>query len=181
MRHQWPYYHEPWRIIVNKALNERPQEPSRRVPVKSMYERLGGMAFFEMLTERFYGRVATDEVLRALYPEDLEAPKRHLCLFLAQFWGGPRDYDELRGSPALRARHQPFRIGAREHDAWIQHMTAAMQDTGIGALEETQLLSYFKSVASHLVNTHDAIDLDVSEQGPAPGSERPQPADEPTR
>ena len=28
----------------------------------SMYERLGGMAFFEGLTERFYDRVAQDEV-----------------------------------------------------------------------------------------------------------------------
>jgi hemoglobin len=137
-----------------------------------MYERLGGMGFFEALTDRFYARVATDEVLRPLYPEDLDGSKQRLCLFLAQFWGGPRVYEDLRGSPQLRARHEPFQIGAREHNAWLQHMTAAMKEGGLGALEEAQLLSYFKSVASHLVNTHegvnayDDIDLDAGRPGP---------------
>jgi hemoglobin len=147
------------------------------MPVKSMYERLGGMSFFEALTERFYAKVATDEVLRPLYPEDLDGSRQRLCLFLAQFWGGPRTYEELQGSPRLRARHEGFRIGAREHDAWLLHMTAAMKEVGLGALEETQLLSYFKSVASHLVNTRDdAIDLDDGETYPVPGPEHLGPA-----
>jgi hemoglobin len=147
------------------------------MPVKSMYERLGGMSFFEALTERFYAKVATDEVLRPLYPEDLDGSRQRLCLFLAQFWGGPRAYEELQGSPRLRARHEGFRIGAREHDAWLQHMTAAMEEVGLGALDETQLLSYFKSVASHLVNTRDdALDLDDGETCPVPGPDHPGPA-----
>ncbi len=78
--------------------------------------------------------------------------------------------------PTCRARHEPFRIGAREHDAWLEHMTAAMEEIGLGALEETQLLSYFKSVASHLVNTRDDIDLDAGPPGPVRGTGPPQPA-----
>ena len=148
--------------------------------MKTMYERLGGMHFFEALTERFYARVATDEVLRPLYPEDLDGPRRRLCLFLAQFWGGPRAYEELRGNPHLRARHEPFRIGAREHDAWLEHMTAAMKEAGLGVLEEAQLLSYFKSVASHLVNTHDDIELDIAPPGTGPGTGHPRPSTSPT-
>ncbi len=141
--------------------------------MKSMYERLGGMTFFEELTERFYARVATDEVLRPLYPDDLDGSRRRLCLFLAQFWGGPRTYEQLRGSPHLRARHDRFQIGAREHDAWLQHMTAAMSEANLGTLEETQLMTYFKSVASHLVNTrNDHIDLDANEPCPALGRDR---------
>jgi hemoglobin len=141
--------------------------------VKSMYERLGGMTFFEALTERFYARVATDEVLRPLYPDDLDGSRQRLCLFLAQFWGGPRTYEQLRGSPHLRARHERFRIGAREHDAWLQHMTAAMKEANLGALDETQLMTYFKSVASHLVNTrNNHIDLDADEPCPVPGPDR---------
>jgi hemoglobin len=116
-------------------------------------------------------------VLRPLYPEDLDGSRQRLCLFLAQFWGGPRAYEELQGSPRLRARHEGFRIGAREHDAWLQHMTAAMEEVGLGALDETQLLSYFKSVASHLVNTRDdALDLDDGETCPVPGPDHPGPA-----
>jgi hemoglobin len=110
------------------------------------------MAFFDALTIHFYASVATDEVLRPLYPDDLEAPRRHLRLFLAQFWGGPRAYDDERGSPRLRARHLPFQIGTRERDRWLQHMTAAVEASGAGALEKAQLLTYFEAVASHLVN-----------------------------
>ena len=118
----------------------------------NLYERLGGMAFFESLTERFYAGVATDEVLRPLYPEDLEPPRRHLCLFLAQFWGGPRAYEAERGLPRLRARHLPFRVGVAEREHWLAHMTAALDASGVGPLEKAQMLSYFQQVAAHLVN-----------------------------
>lgn len=118
-----------------------------------MYERLGGMAFFEGLTERFYERVAQDEVLRPLYPEDLEAPRRHLCLFLAQFWGGPRLYDEERGHPRLRARHLPFKIGQKERDHWLAHMSAAVKEAHVGALDEAQLLGYFEAASTHMINS----------------------------
>ena len=101
-----------------------------------MYERLGGMAFFESLTERFYRGVAADEVLRPMYPEDLEGPRRHLCLFLAQFWGGPRSYDEERGSPRLRARHLPFKIDGDARDRWLAHMRTAVDEARLGAFGE---------------------------------------------
>ncbi len=125
------------------------------MPPKTMYERLGGMAFFETLTERFYAAVAKDEVLRPLYPQDLEPPRRHLCLFLAQFWGGPRQYDEERGNPRLRARHLPFKIGAKERDRWLEHMTAAVKEAHVSAFDEAQILSYFTAASSHMVNTDD--------------------------
>ncbi len=120
-----------------------------------MYERLGGMAFFEELTEHFYERVAGDEVLRPLYPEDLGPPRRRLCLFLAQFWGGPRLYDEQRGSPRLRSRHMRWEIGPVERDHWLQHMTAALEASPAGPLERAQLRGHFEAVANHLVNVED--------------------------
>jgi hemoglobin len=118
-----------------------------------LYDRLGGMGFFTELTEQFYARVANDEVLRPLYPEDLGPPRRRLALFLAQFWGGPRLYEAERGQPALRARHSQWRISATERDRWLAHMAAALEASPAGPLERAQLLSHFRSVASHLVNT----------------------------
>jgi hemoglobin len=126
---------------------------STTVPATTMYERLGGMAFFESLTERFYQGVAADEVLRPMYSEDLEGPRRHLCLFLAQFWGGPRSYDDERGSPRLRARHLPFKIDADARDRWLTHMRAAVEEARLGALEKAQLLTYFEAAANHMVNS----------------------------
>jgi hemoglobin len=118
-----------------------------------MYDRLGGMAFFEALTERFYAGVEADPLLRPLYPEDLGPSRRHLCLFLAQFWGGPRAYEDERGHPQLRARHLPFRVGPEERDHWLAHMSAAVEAAGLSALDNAQLMGYFRASAAHMVNT----------------------------
>ena len=49
-------------------------------------------------------------MLLPLYPEqsDLSGRAGRLTLFLAQYWGGPRTYDDERGNPRLRLRHMPF-------------------------------------------------------------------------
>ncbi|MGH9107840.1 MAG: globin [Acidimicrobiales bacterium] len=131
-------------------LGSAPRPPA---PRKGLYERLGGIEYFEALIDRFYTAVATDEVLRPLYPEDLEGPRRRLCLFLAQFWGGPRLYEKERGDPRLGARHLQFKIGPAERDRWLELMTAAVDASGAGPLERAQILNSFCSMANHLVNT----------------------------
>ena len=93
----------------------------------SLYERAGGLPFFEALVDRFYAGVEADELLRPLYPEpDLRPAARRLALFLAQYWGGPRTYDQERGHPRLRMRHAPFAIDAVARDRWLMHMRAAL-------------------------------------------------------
>lgn len=88
------------------------------------------MAFFKTLVDRFYAGVAGDPLLRPLYPEaDLAPAARRLTLFLAQYWGGPRTYDEERGHPRLRMRHAPFAVDAAARDRWLVHMRAALLAT----------------------------------------------------
>jgi hemoglobin len=122
----------------------------------TVYEALGGMSFFEELVERFYKRVATDLLLRPLYPDDLSGSKRHLSLFLAQYWGGPATYMEERGHPRLRMRHAPFVIGEPERDAWLRHMAAALDslvdERDVHPVVESRLLDYLASTADAMVN-----------------------------
>ena len=118
----------------------------------SVYERLGGAAFFDALAARFYAGVAGDPVLRPLYPEDMTDAEVNLRDFLVQYWGGPDDYSRRRGHPMLRARHLPFSIGRRERDAWMHHMTAAVRASGAPADLAGELLGYFERAATHLVN-----------------------------
>jgi hemoglobin len=120
---------------------------------KSLYERVGGSAFFVELVDRFYEGVAGDPLLRPLYPEDLTEPKQHLRLFLIQYWGGPADYGEMRGHPRLRMRHAPFVIGELERDAWLRHMTEAVDAAGMAPRDRAELLGYFDMAARQLVNT----------------------------
>lgn len=120
----------------------------------SLYERVGGEAFFVALVDRFYDGVATDPVLRPLYPEDsdLSDERRWLALFLTQYWGGPGTYSVERGHPRLRMRHAPFGIGADERDRWLVHMSAAVEASAAGPAERAELLAYFTSAADFLVN-----------------------------
>ena len=99
----------------------------------SFYEAVGGEEFFTRLVHRFYQGVAEDPVLRPVYPaKDLGPAEEHLRLFLMQYWGGPRTYDELRGHPRLRMRHARFTIGEAERDAWLHHMRVALDEARAG-------------------------------------------------
>jgi len=118
----------------------------------SLYERVGGQPFFDALVAAFYAGVADDPLLRPLYPEDLGAPARHLALFLAQYWGGPRTYNDERGHPRLRMRHFPFKIGQAERDAWLAHMRAAVDASAATAADKAALSGYFASAATSLLN-----------------------------
>ena len=120
---------------------------------KSVYELAGGEPAFRLLVQRFYARVAIDPVLRAVYPEeDLSAAIERLTLFLIQYWGGPSTYSEQRGHPRLRMRHQPFAIGQVERDAWLEHMTAAIESLGLSPAVRKALLDYFETASTAMIN-----------------------------
>jgi hemoglobin len=122
----------------------------------SLYAAVGGTEFFVDLVERFYRGVAGDLLLRPLYPDDLADSKRHLALFLQQYWGGPGTYSEQRGHPRLRLRHAPFVIGEPERDAWLRHMLAALDalvaDGRVPPDVEPPLREYLTTTADFLVN-----------------------------
>jgi hemoglobin len=124
----------------------------------TMYERVGGQAFFATLVDTFYEAVAADEVLAPLYPEhpDFTGARHRLTMFLTQYWGGPPDYSAERGHPRLRMRHLRFTIGSLQRDRWLSHMS-----TAVGSVTEAlpdgdeiaaELLAYFRPTAEHLRN-----------------------------
>ena len=120
---------------------------------RTLYELAGGEATFRLLVERFYDRVAEDELLRPIYPEeDLSGATDRLALFLIQYWGGPATYSEQRGHPRLRMRHQPFAIGRHERDAWLGHMTAAVESLDLAPPVRGALLDYFETASTAMIN-----------------------------
>jgi hemoglobin len=123
------------------------------VRLGNVYEAAGGEASFRLLVERFYARVAEDALLRPLYPdEDLASATERLTLFLIQYWGGPQTYNEQRGHPRLRLRHQPFAIGQAERDAWLSLMTAAVDSLGLAPALRKALLDYFETASTAMIN-----------------------------
>ena len=120
----------------------------------TLYELVGGEGWFIALVDDFYDAVVADPVLAPMYPaDDLPGARARLAGFLVQYWGGPATYSEQRGHPRLRMRHAPFAIGQAERDAWLRHMTAAVESAeGLDPTIAGQLLDYFTMAADHLVN-----------------------------
>jgi hemoglobin len=123
----------------------------------SFYQAVGGEPTFRRLVHSFYRRVAADPSLRAVYPsKDLGPAEEHLRLFLIQYWGGPRTYDERRGHPRLRMRHAHFAIGEAERDAWLRHMRDALDEIGLDEPHDAELWKYLVMAAHSLVNQPSA-------------------------
>jgi hemoglobin len=128
-------------------------EGTSAVEQPAFYQRAGGEPMFRALVRRFYEGVATDPLLRPLYPEeDLGPAEERLTLFLIQYWGGPGTYREQRGHPRLRMRHAPFRVDALARDRWLHHMRAAVDEAGLAPAERKELWEYLERAAQFMVN-----------------------------
>ncbi|TFD27437.1 globin [Cryobacterium cryoconiti] len=122
----------------------------------TFYAQVGGRPFFEGLVNEFYRGVATDPVLKPMYPEaDLGPAAERLTMFLEQYWGGPGTYSEQRGHPRLRQRHQPFKVNPDARDRWLLHMRAAVDQAGLPPLQRDQLWDYLERAAFAMLNTFD--------------------------
>ena len=122
----------------------------------SFYEAIGGYPTIAKIVDRFYEGVATDEVLRPLYPEeDLTGARERLTLFLAQYWGGPTTYSENRGHPRLRMRHAPFKVNPAARDRWLQHFRSGLDAANLPPEQDAQFWDYVTHAAQFMVNTFE--------------------------
>jgi hemoglobin len=113
----------------------------------NFYDQVGGKETFRKIAVKFYEGVATDP--------DLGPATERLQLFLEQYWGGPSTYQELRGHPRLRLRHQPFRINPEAREHWLQHMKAAVESVKLSPLHEAEMWAYLDRAATAMLNSFD--------------------------
>ena len=120
----------------------------------SFYDEIGGEATITRIVARFYAGVATDPVLRPMYPEeDLGPAEERFRLFLIQYWGGPTTYSEQRGHPRLRMRHAPYPVDATARDHWLTHFRAALDEVALPPEQDQQFWDYVTHAAQFMVNT----------------------------
>ena len=119
-----------------------------------MYEQVGGEPFFVRLIDSFYQHVENDELLRPMYPQDLTESRRHMVLFLTQYWGGPTTYMAEHGHPRLSMRHAPFAITKRAKDAWMSAMTNALDSVKDDLTQDQydEFFAYFDMAARQMRN-----------------------------
>lgn len=125
-------------------------------PPDTFFASIGGHATFVRLVEEFYAGVATDPLLRPMYPEsDLAPAALRLTMFLEQYWGGPPAYSAQRGHPRLRARHAPYPVTPAARDRWLVHMRSAVDSLGLAPLDRATLWDYLERAAYSLINSFE--------------------------
>lgn len=128
--------------------------------MSTFYDEIGGYETIRLIVARFYDGVATDPVLRPLYPEeDLGPAEERFRDFLVQYWGGPTTYSERRGHPRLRMRHAPFAVSPTAKEHWLTHFRAGLDEAEAAGLlteeQRAQFWDYVTHAAQFMVNTFD--------------------------
>lgn len=123
------------------------------IQINQIYEIIGDKTIHD-LVNIFYDKIAVDELLRPMFPIDMNFGREFQYLFLKQVFGGPSEYQERRGHPMLRKRHMPFRIGWEERNRWIELMFLSLDEVGITNDMEIRpvLEKYFNSMATKIIN-----------------------------
>jgi hemoglobin len=125
---------------------------------ETLYQKLGA-ANLQLLVERFYDLVFTDERIASLFKTDKELIKEKQFLFLTQFLGGPPLYSQRYGHPQLRARHLPHPINDEDAVAWLQCMSAAITSLPITQETKDELFKRFIPTAMFMVNQQDSNEV----------------------
>ncbi len=122
--------------------------------MSTFYDDIGGFDTFKTIVDKFYEGVATDDVLRPLYPEeDLGPAAERFTLFLVQYWGGPTTYSDQRGHPRLRMRHAPFAVTPTAKEHWLKHFREGLDAADLTAEHDAQFWDYVTHAAQFMVNT----------------------------
>ncbi|MDR6173271.1 hemoglobin [Nocardioides zeae] len=120
----------------------------------TFYDEIGGEPTIRAIVHRFYEGVATDPLLRPMYPEeDLGPAEERFRLFLVQYWGGPSTYSETRGHPRLRMRHAPYAVTPAAAERWLVHFRAGLDSVELTEEQDAQFWAYVTHAAQFMVNT----------------------------
>jgi len=112
-----------------------------------------GVAGIGRLVAAFYRQIPGDDVLGPMYPsEDLAGAEERLRLFLVFRFGGPQEYLQLRGHPALRMRHASFAVTKAARDRWMQLMEKAIVECEFSEEVQGVLRGFLGNVATFLIN-----------------------------
>lgn len=107
-------------------------------PATSPYERIGGAAVLQAVTDRFYDLMEQDPAfagLRAMHAADLAPMRAALPRFLAGWAGGPRDWFEANPGKCMMSMHAPFPIGRATAAQWADAMRRALAETDVADRE----------------------------------------------
>lgn len=100
---------------------------NRNVP--TLYEWAGGMPVFEKLMIAFYDKVLPDELLGPVFKHMSPQHQLHVAHFIAEVFGGPKQYSAAEGSHAAMIRkHLGKHLTETHRKRWVELLIATADE-----------------------------------------------------
>src|ERR1700676_5513811 len=104
----------------------------RNVP--TLYEWLGGGETLERLITRFYEKVPADPLLAPIFASMPKEHFQHVADFLAEVFGGPKEYSARLGGHAAMVRHHLGRgITEQQRHRWVSLLLETADELNLPA------------------------------------------------
>ena len=132
----------------------RPSSPAKFYDktLAGVFEAVGGTEVFHRISRRFHQKVHADPVLRGFFPKDMTALEERLARYLAELTGGQPYYSAVRGKNGLICRHAHLAIGTAHAERWLAHMSASLEEEGVGEPTRKRLLAHLTEAAATLTD-----------------------------
>jgi hemoglobin len=89
--------------------------------VPTLFEWLGGSEVLTRLIDRFYQKVPLDPVIAPLFASMPKEHFQHVAQFIAEVFGGPKDYSTHHGGHAAMIRHHLGKgITEQQRQHWVR-------------------------------------------------------------
>lgn len=136
--------------------------------IPSLYQWAGGLPAFERLTQVFYSRVPKDPVLAPIFAGMDPHHAQHVARFIAEVFGGPKEYSErLGGHPAMIRKHLGRHLGEAQRKRWVTLLLECADEAGLPSDPEfrSAFVGYIEwGTRLAVLNSAEG----VPEPGPAP-------------
>lgn len=136
----------------------------------TLYEWAGGAPALLRLTEVFYDRVLTDDILAPVFAHMSPQHREHVAIWLGEVFGGPSRYtDELGGYPAMLSHHIGLNLTEEQRSRWAALIAGSADKAGLPDDPE------FRSAFVAYVEWGTRIALANSQSGATPPPKAPVP------
>ncbi len=100
--------------------------------VPTLFEWMGGMPALDRLFDTFYARVRGDPILAPVFAEMSPDHVKHVAAFVAEVFGGPKQYSERYGGHAnMILRHVDRALTEQQRAEWMRLLLQCADEIGV--------------------------------------------------
>ncbi len=138
--------------------------------VPTLYDWIGGLDKLRHLTARFYERVPSDPILAPIFAHTEAGHADHVALFLAEVFGGPKDYSTMHGGhPEMIRHHLNRHLTHEQRKAWVSLLLDTVDELGLPDDPEfrSALVGYLEwGSRLAVLNSQDGVQVDEQAEMP---------------